>query len=84
MKANTPRTLTVFAALACCVELASADSVNHGAQLQPAPSIATINDERERSVALFTEAGKVIQSPRCMNCHPVEQRPTQGDVYDHS
>ena len=23
-----------------------------------------------RSVALFTEMGKVIQSPRCLNCHP--------------
>jgi hypothetical protein len=30
-------------------------------------------------VALFQEAGKVIQSPRCMNCHPATERPTQTD-----
>ena len=28
---------------------------------------------------MFAEAGKVIQSPRCQNCHPVGQRPSQGD-----
>jgi len=28
---------------------------------------------------MFIEAGKVIQSPRCLNCHPVTRRPTQGD-----
>ena len=32
-----------------------------------------------RAVALFQEAGKVIQSPRCMNCHPATERPTQTD-----
>ena len=31
----------------------------------------------ERAVALFEEAGKVIMSPRCMNCHPATERPTQ-------
>jgi len=28
---------------------------------------------------MFEEAGKVIQSPRCMNCHPAGERPTQTD-----
>jgi hypothetical protein len=38
-----------------------------------------ITDRNERAVALFEEAGKVIQSPRCMNCHPATERPTQTD-----
>ena len=32
-----------------------------------------------RSVALFEEAGKVLQHPRCVNCHPAGDRPLQGD-----
>ena len=31
---------------------------------------------RARSVALFEEAGKVMQHPRCVNCHPRGDRPT--------
>jgi hypothetical protein len=47
--------------------------------LRPPSAFSSIADERERSQALFAEAGKVIQSPRCLNCHPVQRRPTQGD-----
>jgi hypothetical protein len=47
--------------------------------LKPVSAFATIADEKERSVALFTEAGKVIQHPRCVNCHPAGNRPLQGD-----
>jgi hypothetical protein len=32
-----------------------------------------------RSIALFREAGKVLLNPRCLNCHPVDDRPTQTD-----
>ena len=32
-----------------------------------------------RSIALFRKAGKVFQSPRCLNCHPMGERPTQLD-----
>ena len=48
-------------------------------------TFASIADRRARSVALFQEAGKVIQHPRCLNCHPVGERPTQGgDMHPHS
>jgi hypothetical protein len=47
--------------------------------LKPASSFNGIKNTRERSVALFREAGKVIQSPRCMNCHPAGDSPTQTD-----
>jgi hypothetical protein len=48
--------------------------------LKPASSFASIRDTRERSIALFREAGKVLQHPRCMNCHPASDTPTQTDA----
>jgi hypothetical protein len=42
-------------------------------------SFATIADPATRSAALFTEAGKVLTHPRCVNCHPAGDRPRQGD-----
>src|ERR1700680_3307897 len=47
--------------------------------LRSAASFDTIADRRARSIALFEEAGKVLQSPRCVNCHPVGERPRQTD-----
>nr|CAD6437637.1 Isoquinoline 1-oxidoreductase subunit [Rhizobium sp. Q54] len=46
--------------------------------LRPAASFRSIKHEEERSLALFREAGKVIQHPRCVNCHPATERPLQG------
>jgi hypothetical protein len=43
-------------------------------------SFAAIRDTAARSAALFTELGKVLTSPRCVNCHPAGDRPRQGDV----
>jgi hypothetical protein len=48
--------------------------------LAPVASFDKIGDRTARSVALFEEAGKVIQSPRCLNCHPAGDRPTQTDA----
>ncbi len=48
-------------------------------ELRPVSSFDHLKNRRERSVALFREAGKVIMSPRCMNCHPASERPTQTD-----
>jgi hypothetical protein len=69
----------------CClaVALLSAGAVSPASAqvvpLKPVSAFSTIGDERARSVALLTEAAKVIQSPRCLNCHPVTRQPTQGD-----
>src|SRR5712692_7513333 len=43
-------------------------------------SFSSIADADKRSAALFTELGKVLTHPRCMNCHPAGDRPRQGDV----
>ena len=48
------------------------------AGLRPAADFAGIADPRERALALFAEAGKVILHPRCVNCHPAGDRPLQG------
>ena len=48
--------------------------------LRSADSFSSIKDPKARAAALFQEAGKVIQSPRCVNCHPRTDRPLQGDA----
>jgi hypothetical protein len=46
--------------------------------LRPLSAFAGITDPAQRSVAFFLEAGKVLQHPRCVNCHPAGDRPLQG------
>jgi hypothetical protein len=48
--------------------------------LRPVAAFSSIADPDARSRALFAEAGRVIQHPRCMNCHPRNDRPTQTDA----
>jgi hypothetical protein len=48
--------------------------------LKPVSAFAGIADPAARSTAIFTEMGKVIQHPRCVNCHPRTDRPLQGDA----
>ena len=43
-------------------------------------SFAAIADPAVRSAAMFTELGKVLTNPRCVNCHPVGDRPLQGEA----
>ena len=40
---------------------------------------ASITDEEKRSRAIFEEMGKVLQHPRCVNCHPSGDEPLQGE-----
>jgi hypothetical protein len=74
--------VTSFAGAAVVLAAGAAVSVgqpNLGSELKPVSAFADIADKNDRGVALFKEAGKVIQSPRCMNCHPAGDRPAQGD-----
>jgi hypothetical protein len=43
-------------------------------------SFSSIGDTAARSAAIFTELGKVLTHPRCLNCHPAGDRPRQGDA----
>jgi cytochrome c553 len=54
-------------------------AVSNAAALQPVSAFAKIKSKETRAAALFSEAGKVIASPRCMNCHPAGERPSQSD-----
>ena len=60
------------------VAYAAEQSPSNG--LRSLESFATIVDENQRSQALFTELGKVLTHPRCLNCHPVGDRPRQGRI----
>src|ERR1700751_3543017 len=52
--------------------------------LQPPSAFANIADQQARSRALFLEVAKVLTNPRCINCHPAGDRPTQGnDMHPH-
>lgn len=77
--------LSAGAALAVCLAgsaltLAQNAPQPGGASLRPASSFSGIASQRDRSVALFNEMGKVLTHPRCMNCHPATERPRQGDL----
>ncbi len=47
--------------------------------LRTPSDFAAIPDAKERSLALFTEASRVMLHPRCRNCHPAGDSPLQGD-----
>ena len=47
--------------------------------LKSVQAFSAISDDKQRSLALFEEAGKVITHARCVNCHPAGDRPAQGD-----
>ena len=49
-------------------------------RLASVESFSSIPDTAARSAALFTELGKVLTHPRCLNCHPAGDRPHQTDV----
>ena len=65
----------LFLASLCMAAAASAQP----GDLRSPSAFDSISDRGERSRALFAEAGKVISSPRCMNCHPKGDSPTQAD-----
>jgi hypothetical protein len=49
-------------------------------RLRPPGEFPSAGKGDERSRALFVEAGKVLQHPRCVNCHPDGDRPLQGET----
>jgi len=57
---------------------AAAETAPH--ELASPESFAAIGDPGARSAAMFTELGKVLTHPRCVNCHPAGDRPHQTDA----
>jgi hypothetical protein len=79
--------LQVLAAAAFAVAIVADRPLAQGpaeAGLRDPSAFASISDPSARSRAIFDEVAKVITSPRCMNCHPANDRPTQGtDMRPH-
>ena len=62
------------------IAVTGVNSADAPATLAAPDSFANLSDPAARSAALFTEADKVLSSPRCVNCHPAGDRPLQGDA----
>src|ERR1700722_8538515 len=73
------RILMSVAALTMSVLTNDAISETASDKLASPDSFASIAATDQRSVAYFVELGKVLTSPRCVNCHPAGDRPRQGD-----
>lgn len=50
-----------------------------GGRLRAVTEFASIADPATRSRALFLEVSRVLTHPRCVNCHPPDESPRQGD-----
>jgi mono/diheme cytochrome c family protein len=61
-------------------QLAPSGASTNATTLKLVSEFDRIENKQERAAALFIEAGKVISSPRCQNCHPGGERPTQTDA----
>ena len=80
---NLAKRFALLASLTTSLALAQASdlrSAEQPATLAAPTSFDGIGDSAARSIALFTEAGKVLTSPRCVNCHPAGDRPLQGEA----
>jgi hypothetical protein len=76
--------LRSWVCVSCLLFAASSAWAQTSAELRVPSDFSTITDVQARSRALFSEAAKVIMNPRCMNCHPAGDRPTQGnDMHPH-
>jgi hypothetical protein len=70
----------VAAAAVLMTPLAASALNESGPDSLAAPeSFAALDDTAARSAAMFTELGKVLTHPRCLNCHPAGDRPRQGE-----
>jgi hypothetical protein len=81
---QTAKHTALFALLMAPLILTQATEVNSASApntLAAPDSFANLSDTAARSAALFTEADKVLSSPRCVNCHPAGDRPLQGEAH---
>lgn len=52
-----------------------------GSRLRAPAAFAGIADPAQRSRAMFGEIGRVLTHARCVNCHPTDDVPRQGDAH---
>jgi hypothetical protein len=70
----------LVALVALLIGTPATDAVSEQSDSLASPeSFASIADPAARSAAMFVELGKVLTSPRCVNCHPAGDHPRQGE-----
>jgi hypothetical protein len=70
----------LFALAALMMSMLTAYAAAQGQDgLAAASSFNGIGDPAARSAAIFTELGKVLTHPRCVNCYPAGDSPRQGE-----
>jgi hypothetical protein len=76
------RVQLIIAVVVSSVTMLAAHAVSDSPsdRLASVESFSSIADPAARSAAIFTELGKVLTHPRCLNCHPAGDRPRQGDT----
>src|SRR5262245_63477939 len=73
------RVATGLAVLVVDVDMDATRAIaQSGGPLRGPEAFASIAQPAQRSIALFTEAGKVFLHPRCQNCHSADDHPRQG------
>jgi hypothetical protein len=79
------RSAAYFSIAGAAAAFALSGALAQTAQPLKAPAdFASITDRSARSRAIFTEVGRVLTHPRCMNCHPSGDHPLQGaDYHEH-
>jgi hypothetical protein len=77
---NREMRIKVLVALVALVIATPATNADQSDSLASPESFASIADTAARSAAIFTELGRVLTHPRCVNCHPAGDRPRQGDM----
>jgi len=71
-----PITLSVIALFLIGIVSAFSDDVSHSADVDAGTGF---KEDSLKSVIAFKKVYEVLQSPRCMNCHPKGDIPLQGD-----
>lgn len=72
------RALVWFAALGSALWLSWVPAwAEPSASVEPVPRAAS--PDPARAAAAFVDVARVLQSPRCQNCHPAGDRPLRGD-----
>src|SRR5262245_41411830 len=83
MKSDMRVTLVAVIASLICGLTAQAVADGQSESLATPESFASIGDTAKRSAAIFTELGRVLTHPRCVNCHPAGDHPHQAEGRPH-
>lgn len=73
--------LAVLGACSAPPKVTSAPPPAAANELRAPAAFDGIADRSERSQALFAEVARVLTHPRCVNCHPPDDSPRQGELH---